>query len=993
MNFRKNLIVVLLVFSIFISISMVSANEINGCDDVGNFTDLQASLNNANGTLDLTKDYNNTDNHDSIVINSDIVINGKGHTIDANGKSGIFNIASRVTVTFNDLTFINGIGTVKFDDNSGGAIYANNGCKLNVINCQFIKNTALYGGAIYGNKGSNIIILDSIFIDTIAKDGGAVFSYYYGNVTVINSIFNNTSASYSGGAISGLNGKLFVSDSTFINTTAYFDGAISGFDNVTVAYSLFQNITSPNEGSIIHSGRIVNLFYNEYNGKTKYNSTEVKGRVDNYIYRNDNVFLVDYSIFDSNVEMSYFWNVSCEDDFKQLSNYLKSCNVNYKYIYINITKDMKISGSNVLNIKSNTTFVIAGNGHTIKYSNPCDGKEIHFLTCGEQGNAIILNCTLFGFNSAIVNYGTVNIIKVKFEHSRLIPFKNWFCGGAIWNQGNLNCLNCSFIDNYARLGGAIFSEGVSSSAILTNCYFSDNVAYDVGYVMAHSFDDNSVCPGGDIFVGEGGTVYSYALNQPRLLHGPNEFFCTPNKYINIGHYNSNYGSTIVLRDSFEPVVREYVINNITNLHDVVNEINGAGTSVDNFVINLTGDINFTSWTDKLDLFKPAYGSLVINGNGHIINLKDATDRDEHHFATLNSRYCSLSVNNLTISGFNCAIINKGGAACFENVTFFNNRIKYIMDSGDDAGAISNCGLLTCKNCTFINNFGLWAGAIYGAHGGQSYINNCTFINNGHSKDDGSDLHSYNNAKFFINGIEVNRTGNYYLNGTNVSVSYQQPPSGFVKVLYTCLDFITPFVSAFVGLTAGFLTTVFTGNPLAGIIVGTAVGFSVGIGLNMAYKLYYAGLTHKFSYNIFWDMIIQIPGHLMAAYGGATIGAKLGVHVYEINVENKRMEIREMNSRIENVGKLINKIGTSNENFGKYHYFVDVEYADGTKIRYSGIYDRCMDAIDSILEYSYKKGVVNDWSWSDSWVCRYAEAELPFNYKIRGGVAHDLAGSY
>ena len=938
---------------------MVSANEINGCDDVGNFTDLQANVNSANGYFDLTRDYNNTDNHDSIVINKDIVINGNGHTIDANGKSGIFNIASHVTVTLNNVTFVNGIGTVKVNDNLGGAIYSNKGSKLHVINCHFIKNTAFYGGAIYGDKGSNINISDSIFINTTAeKTGGAVASYYYSNVTVFNSSFINTSASYAGGAISGLNrGILLVSDSTFINNTAYFAGAIVGFDNVHVAYSKFQNITSPNEGSIIMGGD-VNLVYNDYNGKIRYDSTEIKGNVVEYIHRNDNFNFPDNSIKHNNTKINYYYcNISSEKDFKSLFNYLRSCNKNYEYVIINIIKDITISETNVLSANSNSVFTINGNGHSIKVSNPSERGENHFLTCGENGKVVIINLTFAGFNSAIINQGNIELDGVIFNSNRVdyIQDPNDI-GGAIRNSGVLNCINCSFIKNYAKFGGAIFSNGTGSTVNLINCYFYDNEAYaesDIwhcfcshfwnGITSIHNYvsrdkEAKFVSPGKDIFVGCGGTVYSYSLNKPSHLRGPGVFY-TPNNNIDFGYDDSELGHTIVLRDSKTPIVREYIINNESDLQNVVNEIRKEGTNVDKFVINFTGNVNFKPWTEDLVLFNPQFGSILINGNGHNVNLLGARECDEYHFTTLNKN-AFMVVNNLGISGFNCAIVNNG-YACFNNVTFSNNMIKYIMESGDGGGAINNYAMVVCNNCTFINNFGLWAGAIYGAHGAQSYLNNCTFNQNTPSKDDGGELYSYNKAQFYLNYVELNST---IINDNNINIGYGQLPSGIKKVLYKCLDIITPIISFAVGFAAGFVT----GNLGVGFGVGVTVATVLGVACNVGYRLYYAGLSHEFSYDIFTHLPYDIAIHFAYAISGATMGYRTSYDNVKSSFDNEMKKIINSNDNINGLEEGSNKVG--------------VFFSDGSTIQYEGISNNSMEAISNLYD---KYGIVVEDIWAST----------------------------
>lgn len=53
--------------------------------------------------------------------------------------------------------------------------------------------------------------------------------------------------------------------------------------------------------------------------------------------------------------------------------------------------------------------------------------------------------------------------------------RDW--GAAILNAGYCVCNNCSFINNYASKGGAVFSQG---EIHFNNCTFSDNKGYRFG---------------------------------------------------------------------------------------------------------------------------------------------------------------------------------------------------------------------------------------------------------------------------------------------------------------------------------------------------------------------------------------------------------------------------------------------------------------------------------------------------------------------------------
>ena len=80
-------------------------------------------------------------------------------------------------------------------------------------------------------------------------------------------------------------------------------------------------------------------------------------------------------------------------------------------------------------------------------------------------------------DKAIVNYGLCTFKDVVFNEN-LMDYKldrDW--GSVILNAGYCICTNCSFNNNYASNGGAIFTQGQLS---LKNCTFSQNIGYQLG---------------------------------------------------------------------------------------------------------------------------------------------------------------------------------------------------------------------------------------------------------------------------------------------------------------------------------------------------------------------------------------------------------------------------------------------------------------------------------------------------------------------------------
>ena len=167
--------------------------------EVGTFTELQSLISNAsNGdVIILDKDYKNSGNESEIGIGSkSLIIEGDGHTIDANNVSRIMSIIGRGNeIVINKVNFINGYIGEGYD--GGGAICQGSfsSPSLNLNNCLFYNNQILHGngGAV---QFSTSKITNCIFINNEADDeysyGGAI--YCSSNSIIKNCVFKNNTA-------------------------------------------------------------------------------------------------------------------------------------------------------------------------------------------------------------------------------------------------------------------------------------------------------------------------------------------------------------------------------------------------------------------------------------------------------------------------------------------------------------------------------------------------------------------------------------------------------------------------------------------------------------------------------------------------------------------------------------------------------------------------------------------------------------------------------
>ena len=193
----------------------------------GTFSELQNNISKTSGdTLELDRNYVYDEGFDTngIIIDKKITIDGKGHTIDAQGKSRVFNVQAN-DVTIKNLTLTN----VNYNGD-GGAVYFNQ--SGSVINCNFISN-----------KGT----------DAYSR-GGAI--YFSGSGSVINCNFVNNTATFDGGAIHMISGS--VTNCNFVNNAAECGGAIS-MSSGSVANCNFEDNTAEGGGAIsMNSGSVAN---------------------------------------------------------------------------------------------------------------------------------------------------------------------------------------------------------------------------------------------------------------------------------------------------------------------------------------------------------------------------------------------------------------------------------------------------------------------------------------------------------------------------------------------------------------------------------------------------------------------------------------------------------------------------------------------------------------------------------------------------------------
>ena len=494
---------------------IISQNEhedvINDMNDA-TFADLQDKINkgyHSTITLDKNYTYEGTGYPNGINISKPITIDGKGHTINAQGKARIFNIQSN-NVILKNITFTNGQTQGATLDGQGGAIFWQ-GSEGEVSHCTFINNTAntsmsSNGGAIrwYDGNGN---IHDCIFINNKVNDGGGAIAFNsYGSVTNCN--FNANTAEGGGAIYFSLYGS--VTNCNFTDNTATVEGGAIFMDSGTVTNCNFTGNTATGDGGAIYfmdQGTVTNCNFT-VNGATEGGGGAIyfngKGDVTNCNFTSNSAF--------SDGGAVYFNSVGS----------VTNCNFNANNASFGGAVWM-FSGSVINSSFVNNTSIadggairFASSDSSVKYCNFTDnsakyGGAVNFDNSGSVENCDFVNnsVNVDGRGGAVYFRGVNgNVAYCNFTNNN--AFDN---GGAIYFANDGDMLNCNFTANTANnCGGAVFVNGTSGK--ITDSLFTLNEAIFGGALYLNNQD--LILSGSDFIANnavQGGAVYIMGGNN------------------------------------------------------------------------------------------------------------------------------------------------------------------------------------------------------------------------------------------------------------------------------------------------------------------------------------------------------------------------------------------------------------------------------------------------------------------------------------------------
>ena len=540
---------------------------------IENFTDLQNAIGLVTGTLTLNQNVAMTDDEaanfvNGVIINKNIRIDGKGHTIDAKNLGRIFEIDGGFAVTLTNVTLTNGNATV------GGAIY--NFGNLDLVYVNFVNNTAKYGGAIM-NYAYGLVLDDSTFTNNTAKIGGAI--YNSADCFVVgNSTFANNTATSNGGVIFNYGIGFVVGNSTFVNNSAA-DGAgaiMNGGRGFVVGNSTFANNTATSKGGAIYNygiGFVVG------NSTFANNTAEDAGAVYN---EGDN----------SVVGNSTFANNTAEDAGAVYNEGDNSVVGNSTFVNNTATS---IGGA----IINNGKLVVDNSAFEDNAANYYGGAifnwdDLQVTNSAFDGNDILVRNIRAMDNvdhggAAIYNWknGKLDISKSNFTNN----IKNYKNGdrlvGAVATIGDATISDSYFVNNSGRWGGALSVMGGEFS-IATNFIDIDGT----------KFVNNSALYGGAMFVWGSNYSISNSVFDNNSAFGKGNM--TPN--------NNNGGALVVTQGNI-PISGTIINSNFTN-----NKAQYGGAAwINEGTIDISNS-NFINNTATVEAgaigFEPAYTKIT-----------------------------------------------------------------------------------------------------------------------------------------------------------------------------------------------------------------------------------------------------------------------------------------------------------------------------------------------------------------------------------------------
>ena len=627
------------------------------------FTDLQNAIGLVRGTLTLDSDIAMTDDEaanfkDGVVINKNIVIDGKGHTIDAKNLGRIFNIGEGFTVTLTNATLING------KSDKGGAIY--NDGSLTLSDVKLSDNAAdSYGGAVFNN--GHLVVSDSVFDSndivnrgsaSVDYGGAAIYNWYDGVLTVSGSNFTNNIKNYKNGdrlvgAIATI-GDATISDSYFVNNAGRWGGALAATGGV--------------------SGSAINTI--SVDGTKFVNNTALYGGA-MFVWASN--YTISNSVFDNNSafgkgDMSPNDNnggalIVTQDNIPVSGKIVNSNFTNNKAQYggaawIN-EGTVDIDGSNFINNTATTTAGAIG----------FDSQYTKIIATVDSSKFV--NNTAGSYAGAIYNLGDLTVSGSEFDNNKA-QFGDIIYNNKIYNKEGILSINGNKYSNYTENKAPIINIG------------DINTISSTGGIIVTVLDNKTV----NVCYGDVVTLHATVVADGVLVAGQKLFFVIDNvEYIANSLGNGSYIASYEVKDVGSKTVGIVYDGSDVNIKTGMLNISKATPDLTVGALNITvGDLEIITVTGPKD----ATGliTLTLNGIDYILPIyngeakfyfQDLTADEYEVSASYSGDNHYVAAENSTVFKVDKVLANL--KINVEDITFGENGLVIITLPSDIDGSV------------------------------------------------------------------------------------------------------------------------------------------------------------------------------------------------------------------------------------------------------------------------------------------------------------------
>ena len=638
---------------------------------------------------------------------ADLVIDGNGYTIDACGKTRIFECIEK-NIKIKNITLKNGYAY------EGSAIY--NRGDLTINESILKENTAEHvGGSVY--NGNELTITESTFNDNYAHSwGGAIYNWGY--LIISESTLDNNTAGGGGAIYNKL--KIDITESTFAGNTANSGGAINNRHILKISESTLTDNTAQIEGGAIYNygGVIDNNELIITKSKLNNNTSPCGGA----IYNSKNL-----KVFNSE-----FYNNSSLNSIIQ--------NIDRLQIYNSFFKNNK-TDKIILTEGDASNFSILGGGFK-------DNEVVESIIFN-NGKFCTIERSIFENN--LLNFSSQNIINQ--SNLTLINPKISDDGETILNNGHLLIKKSSqtLLSNIHGNGnvevdikiipkGENFDFGYFDKKIHNGNTKEINLNHDICLEnYEHDFYEGGIELDIDnlIINGNGHTIDGKDKSRIFIITGNN--ITLKNLVIKNGHTHKSYDNLFNNNSGAIKINHNRKLITIKNCKFINNTSEENGGAILN-----GGELTIVE-SILTDNIAGENGGAILNGGELTIVESILTDNIARKWgggAISNKGVLTIlrSILNENISEENGggAIRNNGELTIVEST--FNNNVSLNMWGG---GAISNGGKLTIVESTFTDNMAPWVGGAISNSGGlkitESIFNNNTVKENGGAISNGGGL--------------------------------------------------------------------------------------------------------------------------------------------------------------------------------------------------------------------------------------------------------------